>query len=61
MSAAFQPDAFQPNAFQIGRAAGAAPAVTSAGGLHHIWHGMGDPGVSAVPQTLHTIEQGISA
>jgi hypothetical protein len=35
--------------------------VTGAGGLHHISCGMGDPGVSVTPQTLHTIEMGISA
>jgi len=35
--------------------------VTSVGGLHHIEVGIGDPGVGVVPQTLHTIELGISA
>jgi hypothetical protein len=36
--------------------------VISPGGLHHIWHGMGDTGEGArVPQTLHTIDQGISS
>jgi len=37
------------------------PPVVGLGGLHHIWCGIGDPGVSVVPQTLQTIEQGISA
>lgn len=35
--------------------------VTSWGGLHHISFGIGDPGVSVVPQTLHTIDLGVSA
>lgn len=36
------------------------PVVQSLGGLHHITQGMGDTGEGArVPQTLHTIEQGI--
>jgi hypothetical protein len=35
--------------------------VTSAGGLHSIWEGIGDPGVGVICQTMHTIEQGISA
>ncbi len=39
----------------------AAVAVKSTNGLHHIPEGIGDPGGSAVPQTLHTIEKGISA
>ena len=31
-------------------------------GLHHIMEGMGDTGASGgIPQTLHTIEQGIGA
>lgn len=38
-----------------------AATVTGAGGLHAISNGMGDPGVAVVPQTLHTIEQGIAA
>ena len=39
-----------------------AVAVTAPGGLHHIWEGMGDTGsAGVVPQTLHTIEQGICA
>lgn len=34
--------------------------VTSPGGLHHVEQGMGDTGEGArVPQTLHTIEDGI--
>lgn len=39
----------------------AAVVVTSHGGLHHINGGIGDNGVSVVPQTLHTIGLGISA
>ena len=35
--------------------------ITGHGGLHHITNGMGDFGVGVVPQTLHTIDQGISA
>lgn len=35
-------------------------SVTS-GGLHHLQEGYGDPGVAAVPQTLHTIDCGIIA
>lgn len=42
-------------------AAAAAVSVISAGGLHSIWEGIGDPGVGVVCQTLHTIEQGIAA
>jgi hypothetical protein len=39
-----------------------AAAVTSPGGLHCIWEGIGDMGEGLrIPQTLHTIEQGISA
>jgi len=39
----------------------AAGDVTSPGGLHHIMEGMGDTGEgSRVPQTLHTIEQGVT-
>lgn len=37
------------------------PDVTGYGGLHHITCGIGDTGVAVVPQTLHTIEQGIAA
>lgn len=50
--------AFQPITVPTA-AAGGQP--TSAGGLHTISAGIGDPGVAVVPQTLHTIEQGISA
>jgi hypothetical protein len=28
-------------------------------GLHHIMQGIGDSGVGAIPQTLHTIDEGI--
>jgi len=43
-------------------AGGAAPPVQTPGGLHHIEAGMGDTSEGArVPQTLHTIEQGISS
>ena len=42
-------------------AAAGGAAVTGWGGLHHLPCGVGDPGVSVVPQTLHTIGQGISA
>lgn len=40
----------------------APPTVTTApgGGFQHLPCGMGDPGISQVPQTLHTIEQGIA-
>ena len=35
--------------------------VTTPGGLHHIMEGMGDTGEGArVPQTLHTINQGVT-
>ncbi len=36
-------------------------ANLSMGGMQHIWCGIGDPGVGVVPQTLHSIEHGISA
>jgi hypothetical protein len=39
----------------------ASTPVISHGGLHHISEGMGDVGDGPrVPQTLHTIEQGIA-
>lgn len=34
--------------------------ITGMGGLHHICCGIGDPGVQVVPQTLHTIDLGVS-
>ena len=44
----------------IGVTLGAIPAPVTGLGLHHIGEGMGDTGEGArVPQTLHTIEQGI--
>jgi hypothetical protein len=44
------------------QSAGAPATVTAPGGLHHISDGIGDTGEGArVPQTLHTIEQGISS
>jgi hypothetical protein len=43
------------------KAAGAGAPIISHGGLHHISEGMGDVGDGPrVPQTLHTIEQGVT-
>jgi hypothetical protein len=40
----------------------AAAGTQTPGGLHHVSEGMGDTSEGArVPQTLHTIDQGISA
>lgn len=36
-------------------------ATVTAGPLHAINEGIGDAGVSRVPQTLHTIDRGVSA
>lgn len=36
-------------------------SIASPGCLHHVCCGIGDPGVSVVPQTLHTIDLGVSA
>jgi hypothetical protein len=41
--------------------AGIVAPIISTGGLHHIDRGMGDTGEERIPQTLHTINEGISA